>query len=102
MTLELLKQLQLEDDLQESLTVDSGLVDPVPSTNEKVHPKRKHQRSQRKKWIQSVSIQYDRPKTGPSTITPIGLVIPSNKERKLLWESSDSVETLHLEKLNKK
>ena len=98
--LKLLTDLQLKESPLES--IDSGLVDLVPSTNIEVHPKR-NQRSQRKKLIQSVSIQYDRPKTRPLTTSSLGKVTLSNKkERKLLWESSDGVETLHLEKLNAK
>lgn len=99
--LQLLRNLQLEGNPLESL--DSGMVDPVPSTNVEVPPKRKNQRSQRKKLIKSVSLNYDTPKTKPSVTTPTGIVIPSNKKgRKLLLESSDGVKKLHLEKLNAK
>ena len=101
--IKLLNDFQFEKCLQDSLTADIGLEDQVPSTIEMVNPKRKLQRSQRKKLIQSVSIKHDRPKMGPQTITLTGIVVSSNiQERKLLWESSNGVETLHLKKLDKK
>lgn len=94
----LLSRVQLKESPQESLTGNSELVDHELTSNDKVHSKRK-QRSQRMKLIQSVSMKYDRPKTRPPTSTPLGTVIPSDKkERKLLRESSDGVETLHLNK----
>ena len=61
--LDLLIKLQVKDGHPESQTVDSGMVDQVPSTQV---PKRR-QRSQQKKLIQTVSLNYDRPKTKPLT-----------------------------------
>jgi hypothetical protein len=68
-----LAELHIEESPQERLTADLETV---------VHPKRKLQRSQRKKVIHLVPLIHSEPKTGPSTIIPREMVVPSSEIKK--------------------